>query len=110
MLGKVLLCQLLDVLRNQAPIFVRRESIKEHSQALIPPQPDKALGGLKAIRRGLRETVVDPRQVPQVEDVVEFGGSWWEVSDYSLVQVHCGCGDWLGQLLYVCKEYTLHMM
>lgn len=43
--------------------------------------------------------MVDARKVPQVEDVVEFGGRRGQVSDNELVELHCGCGEDLGEVL-----------
>ena len=40
--------------------------------------------------------MVDPREVPQVEDVVELGGGGGQVSHHPLVEIHCGRRDGLG--------------
>ena len=43
--------------------------------------------------------MVDPRQIPQVENVVEFRWSRWKVTDYTLIELHGGTSDGLCQLL-----------
>lgn len=37
--------------------------------------------------------MVDAGQVAQVEDVMELGGSGWQVLDNLVVQFQCGSGD-----------------
>ena len=46
-----------------------------------------------------REAVVDTRQVPEVEDVVELGGCWREVFDDGLVQLQGAEGHLVTHIL-----------
>lgn len=74
----------------------------EYSQTLVPPQPHKVGRLVKSLRNGERETMVNAGEIPQVEDVVELGGSGWEVTYDTVVQLQSGCGDALSKLLYSC--------
>ena len=54
-------------------IFVVDKPIVEHSQAFVAPHAHKLLGRLEPIGSGQTQSVCDPGQIAQVEDVVEFG-------------------------------------
>ena len=97
--SKVLLQQLTDVLQYEAAVFVGRQTVVEYPQALVAPHADKLGRGIESLRDGEREPVVDAREVPKVEDVVELGGCRREVAHDALVEIHGGRGDGLGEVL-----------
>lgn len=55
------------------------EAVTDDPHGLIAPQAQEQLWSGEAVRRGETQTIVDARQVTQVEDVVELGGGGWQV-------------------------------
>ena len=72
MVTEVGLYQLPHVVAHQGAVLGVCQAVIEHPEALVPPHADDALRGIKAIRGDEEEPVVDSRQVPEVEDVVEL--------------------------------------
>lgn len=52
------------------------------------------------VRFGECHPTEDSRQIPQVKDVVELGGSGWHIFDDVVVQFQCAKGDFITSLLY----------
>ena len=89
---------------NQDLVFLIRQSVEEHPQAFIPPHSDERPHSREAIGRGLQQTLRNPGQIAQVEDVVELGRGRREVVDDDLVEVEGPLGDLVGDLLDVLVE------
>ena len=86
---EILFQQFLHVLQNQLTILVIGETVIEHSQALVAPHTYKVRRVIETLRCGQEKAMVDSGEIPQIKDVVELGWSWREISDDSLIQLHC---------------------
>ena len=102
LIWKELLQQLHNVLWDQGPVFVVGQAVVEHTQTLIPPDSHKARRLSVALRDGEKESVVDARQVSEVEDVVELGGGGRQIPHNSLVEFNGGCRDRHSKILHHC--------
>lgn len=60
-------------------VNITDEPIPNDSQALISPHTDKVLHLRESIWCGQTHTMVDPGQISQVENVVEFGWCWRQI-------------------------------
>lgn len=93
---KVSLDQIGDhLLPDQFPILLGDEPIRKDPFGLVPPQPHKGLLSWELIHRTSTQALINPTQIPQVEDVVEFDGGTWELVDDLLVQLQSALGDLL---------------
>lgn len=88
---EMLLQQLTDVVRHEGVVLVCCQPVIKHPQTLVPPNPYKETWGLNPLGNGLRETVVDSGEVPEIEDVVELGGSGGKVTHDTLIQLNSSC-------------------
>lgn len=62
------------------------QPIGDHPHGLISPHSDHLGHALKPLGGGQYEAIVDPGQIPEVENVVEFGWRGWEIVDDGLVK------------------------
>ncbi len=85
MTAEMLLYQVTNVLCNQGLVFFVGEPVIEDTKALIPPHPHHTPRALVMVGQCLGESVVDSGQVSEIENVVEFRGSGWEVMNYVFV-------------------------
>ena len=104
---EVCLHQLPHVVADQGVVLVVGQAIVEHTEALVSPHTDHTLRGVKAVGCDEEEAMVDAREIPEVEDVVELGGGRGEVANNAAVQLHGCLGDDLGQVLHVCRQRNL---
>ena len=73
-------------------IFVRDETIVEDAQALVSPHANEFVRRIEAIGHGDEETVIDAREIAQIEDVVEFRRGRRQIANDSLIEFHCRFG------------------
>ena len=68
MLPKLVVQQLIEPL----PVLAVDESVLEHAQCLVGPDPNQGLLGLQVVVLHLQDPLENLRQVPQVEGVMRF--------------------------------------
>lgn len=67
---------------NDFSIGVINETVKDDTHALVTPDTQELVDSVEPIGSRQSQTVVDTRQVAQVEDVVEFRRSRKKISNY----------------------------
>lgn len=60
-------------------IYIIDQPVSNDPQALVSPHTDKVFYLREAVGCGETHTMVDSRQISQIEDVVEFGWCWWKI-------------------------------
>lgn len=100
---------ILEYLIERRLILLVDKSILEHPLALMSPQLDEVIVILETLKVGLRDALEYLRDIPEVIDVVRFGGSGKQLltrldlfvhfdggADDTIPQIRDGLREWVG--------------
>lgn len=75
-------------------------------QSLLPER----MCSTRPVRFGEGQSIEDSRQIPQVEDVVELGGSGWQIFDDVVVKFQCADDDFITNTPYDISEWLKYLI
>lgn len=89
---------------HQVLIFRVDQPVVVNPQTLVSPHPHHLRRLVETIGSRQTKAVRDPRQISQIEDVVELGGGGREVLDHFLVELQGARGDGVDHVADVFRE------